>query len=371
MIRAHKIRLNPTPEQELYFRKAAGTKRFAFNWALAQWIEAKKNGVKECGVMALKKRFNSVKGELFPWVYEVAKDVCEGAFQDLGAALKNRFDSKSKARKDEAVGFPKFKSKHKSKMSFRLNNDKFWVDRNTIHIPKLGKVNMSEALRFTGKIMGAVVSKVADWWFVAIQVEVEQPEKITFKRESIGVDVGIKLLAMLSDGSEFENQKPLRSQQSCLRKLNRSLSRRKQGSNRWYKAKRKLGRFHYKVDCKRKDAHHKASHEIAQSAALIGVEDLHVKGMLRNRKLSLSMSDAGLGDLLWQIEYKSLAIGGKVVRVGRFFASSKTCSDCGHINQELTLKDRTWVCLGCGTIRERDWNAAINIEQEALRLAYA
>jgi len=368
MIRAHKIRLNPTTEQEIYFRKAAGTKRFVYNWALDRWKWAKGQETATYGMMAAKKDFNALKGEQFPWVYEVAKDVAEGAFQDLGAALKNYFDWKSGKRKGAKVGFPKFKSKKNKKQSFRLNNDKFWVDGHTIYIPRLGEVNMAEPLRFQGKIMGAVVSKVADWWYVSIQVEVEQPQVKTFEQQSTGVDVGIKTLATLSDGSEFENQKPLRNQINKLRKLSRSQSRRQKGSNRWWKAKRKVGRFHAKIADKRLDMQHKASHVIASTYAFIGVEDLHVKGMVKNRRLSLAVSDVGLSEFIRQIEYKSKAFGGQVVRVGRFYASSKTCNNCGHIHQTLTLSDRKWTCLGCGTIHDRDWNAAKNIEQEALRL---
>ncbi|RLT40377.1 MAG: transposase [Chloroflexi bacterium] len=371
MIRSHKIRLNPTPEQEIYFRKAAGTKRFVYNWGLDRWKWAKSQGVAIYGMMAAKKEFNALKQEQFPWVYDVAKDVMEGAFQDLGTALKNYFDSKSGKRKGAKVGFPKFKSKRSSHQSFRLNNDKFRVDGHTIRIPKLGEVNMAEALRFSGKIMGAVVSRSADWWFVSIQVEIDKPEPIVFEKESTGVDVGIKALATLSDGSEFENQKPLRSQINRLRKLSRSLSRRQQGSNRWWKAKRKLERFHLTVANRRLDAQHKASHAIAATYAFIGLEELHIKGMLKNRRLSLAISDVGLGEFARQVCYKSDAFGGVTVKIGRFFASSKLCSDCGYVNKELTLSDRKWTCQGCGVLHPRDWNAAKNIEQEALRLVVA
>jgi putative transposase len=367
MIRAHKIRLNPTPEQEVYFRKAAGTKRFVYNWALDRWKWAKEQGQTMYGMMAAKKDFNALKGEQFPWVYEVAKDVAEGAFADLGKALKNYFDGKEGKRKGQKVGFPKYKSKKNKKQSFRLNNDKFWVDGHTIYIPRLGEVNMAEPLRFQGKNMGAVVSKVADWWYVSIQVEIEQPKPRQFEQSSTGVDVGVKALATLSDGSDFENQKPLRREIHRLRKLARSQSRRQKGSNRWWKAKNKLSRFHARIANKRLDSQHKASYKIASTYAFIGVEDLHVKGMVKNRRLSLAVSDVGLGEFIRQIEYKSQAFGGQVVRVGRFYASSKTCSACGHINQSLTLSDRKWTCQGCGTIHNRDWNAAKNIEQEALR----
>lgn len=371
MIRAHKIRLNPTDEQEVYFRKAAGTKRFVYNQALDLWKWGKAVGAEGFGIMEIKRQFNLFKAEQYPWMYEVAKDVFEGALADLGVALKNYFDSKDGKRKGAKVGFPKFKSKKNKKQSFRLNNDKFWVDGHTIYIPKLGEVNMAEKLRFVGKIMGAVVSKVADWWYVSIQVEIEQPEPKQFEKQSTGVDVGIKALATLSDGSELENQKPLRSQINQLRKLARSVSHRVKGSNRWWRAKRRLARFHATVANKRADAQHKASNAISSTYAFVGVEDLHIKGMVKNRRLSLSISDVGLGEFIRQIEYKSAAFGGQVVRVGRFYASSKTCNDCGCVNQSLVLSDRKWTCQGCGVIHQRDWNAAKNIEKEALRLACA
>jgi putative transposase len=368
MIRAHKIRLNPTDEQAVYFRKAAGTKRFVYNWALDRWKWAKQQGTAEYGMMAAKNDFNAIKKEQFAWVYEVAKDVAEGAFRDAATALKNYFDSKSGKRKGAKVGFPKYKSRKNQKQSFRLNNDKFYVDGHSVYIPKLGLVNMAEELRFVGKIMGAVVSKVADWWFISIQVELDKPLPKPFAQAAVGVDVGIKTMAVLSNGQEFENQKLLRNGLNRLKKLSRSLARRIQGSNRWWKAKRKLARFHYRIECQRKDAQHKASHTIASTYAFIGLETLHVKGMVKNRRLSLSISDVGLGELIRQIEYKAEWFGGKVVKVGRFFASSKTCGACGQVYKELTLSERTWTCKACGVIHDRDWNASQNILQEALRI---
>ena len=378
MIRAHKIRLNPTTEQEVYFRKAAGTKRFVYNQALDLWNWGKAVGASEFGVMEIKRQFNLFKEEQYPWMYEVAKDVFEGAIADLGVALKNYFESRDGKRKGQKIGFPRQKRKKDNKQSFRLNNDRFEVDGHNFWVPNLGWVNMAEKLRFVGKMMGAVVSKVADWWYVSIQVEIKQPEPVQFEKKSTGVDVGIKALATLSDGSELENQKPLKKQINKLRKLSRSMSRKKgptkgnkgkDASNRWWKAKRRLARFHAQVANQRADAQHKSSHAIASTYAFIGVEDLHVQGMVRNRRVSLAISDVGLGEFIRQIEYKSKAFGGQVVRVGRFYASSKTCNDCGYINKKLELKDRTWVCQGCGIINQRDWNAAKNIEQEAHRIA--
>jgi putative transposase len=365
MIRAHKIRLNPTPEQEVYFKKAAGTKRFVYNWALARWQWAKSQGMPVYGMMAAKLDFNAIKREQFPWVYEVAKDVCEGAFQDLGTALKNYFDFKNGKRKGEKVGFPKFKSKKRSRQSFRLNNDKFQVDDHRIRIPNLGWVNMAECLRFTGKIMGAVVSRVADHWFVSISVEIENLPRLVPSQGAVGIDMGLKTLATLSDGVEFENQKLLRSELAHLKRLSRRLSRRKEGSNRWWAAKRRLASFYERIANRRADILHKMTTEIARRYRLVAVETLNIKGMARNRRLALSVADAGMGEALRQLAYKAQ----QLVKVSRWYASSKTCSDCGYVHPELTISDRTWLCAGCGVMHERDFNAAINILQEGLRLA--
>jgi len=372
MIRAHKIRLNPTPEQEVYFRKAAGTARFVYNWALDRWktVHAEHPGT-PYGMMAAKKDFNALKADHFPWVYDVAKDVAEGAFTNVGAALKNYFDAKKGMRKGKKVGFPKFKSKKCRKQSFRLNNDKFTVDGHHIRIPNLGWVNMAEALRLQGKILGAVVSNVANWWFVSIQVAVETPTPVHFVHTSVGVDLGVKTLATLSNGVEFENQKLLRSQLNRLRCLSRAVSRRTRGSHRWWKATRTLARFHSTIANARADVTQKMTTTIAATYHTIGVEDLHVKGMMRNRRLALSIADTSMGDVVRQLTYKAAQYGGHVIKVGRFFASSKICSNCGHVNTSLTLADRTWTCTGCGVTHDRDWNASKNIEAEALRLVSA
>lgn len=369
MFRAHKIRLNPTPEQEVYFHKACGTARFTYNWALTRWKQHKAEAPDvPFGPMALSKEFNAIKGEQFPWVYEVTKSVCDAAFINFGAALKNFSESKKGQRRGDKMGFPKFKSKRGSKKSFGLANDRFRVDGNSVKIARLGFVNMAEPLRFTGKIIGATVSSRAGHWYISIRVEMEKPEPTVFPKESVGIDLGIKTLATLSDGLEFENQKLLRSELTRLKCLNRSLSRRKQGSNRWWKAKNKLAKFHETIANRRADCSHKMTSAIARNYRVIGVEDLHVKGMVKNKKLALSLSDVGFGEILRQIQYKSEAAGGLVVKVGRFFASSKTCSNCGQVNQDLTLSDRKWTCSGCGVTHNRDWNASKNIEKESLRM---
>ena len=369
MIKAHKIRLNPTPEQEIYFGKAAGTARFVFNWALAEWKRHKaEHPGQEHGAMALKKDFNALKLEQFAWVYDVAKDVAEGAFTNLSAALKNYFDSKNGKRQGTRVGFPKFKSKKDKRQSFRLNNDKIHVDGHSFYVPKLGWVNMAEALRFDGKIMGAVVSRPAGHWYVSISVEMNKPVHRPFPKPSVGADVGIKTRGVLSDGTQYENQVLLRSELKHLKRLSRRLSRRQVGSNRWWRAKRQLERFHERIAKRRADYLHKTTTEIASAYEVVGLEDLNVEGMLKNRRLARSLSDAALGEIRRQLTYKSNWFGGQVALVDTFFPSSRRCSQCGEINHELELEDREWTCSNCGTFHDRDHNAAVNIEIEALRI---
>jgi putative transposase len=369
MIKAHKIRLNPSPEQELYFRKAAGTARFVYNWGLAEWRRHKAAHPGHAhGVMAIKKDFNALKGQQYPWVYEVAKDVAEGAFTNLSAALKNHFESKNGKRKGARVGFPRYKVKKDNRQSFHLNNDKFRVSDHSLYVPKLGWVNMAEALRFEGKIMGAVVSKAAGRWYVSISVEMDRPETTIFPRASAGLDLGLKRLVVLSDGTQYENQVLLRSELTHLKRLSRRLSRRQKGSKRWWRAKDQLARFHERIADRRADHLHKLTTELASTYAVMGMEDLNVAGMLRNHHLALSLADASFGEIRRQLQYKSVWLGGRVVRIDRFYPSSQLCSVCGVKYPGLGLKDREWTCQKCGTHHDRDVNAARNIHTEALRL---
>ena len=369
MIKAHKIRLNPSPEQEHYFRKAAGTARFVYNWGLAEWQRHKAaHPGQEHGVMAIKKDFNALKGQQYPWVYEVAKDVAEGAFTNLSAALKNHFDSRNGKRTGTKVGFPRYKSKKDRRQSFHLNNDKFRLSDHSLYVPKLGWVNMAEALRFAGKIMGAVVSRVAGRWYVSIAVEMNQPETFQFPRASAGLDLGLKKLVVLSDGTQYENQVLLRSELTYLKQLSRRLSRRQKNSSRWWRAKDQLARFHGRIANRRADHLHKLTTELASTYAVLGMEDLNVAGMLRNHHLALSLADASFGEIRRQLQYKSEWLGGRVVRIDRFYPSSQLCSVCGVKYPGLRLEDREWTCQNCGTHHDRDFNAARNLHAEALRL---
>jgi putative transposase len=366
MIKAHKIRLHPTPEQEIYFAKAAGTARFTFNWALAEW-KRQYEAEEKPSAFSLKKQFHAIRREQFPWSYEVSKSVIEGAFIDVAAAFKHFFEGLKTGKKR---GYPRFKSKKRSKQAFYLANDRFEVGDHGVEISKLGRVNSAEKLRFSGKILSARISKTASWWFISITVELPDEPPVPHTKPSVGIDVGINRLATLSGGKQFENQKPLRTLLKQLRAANKKLSRCVKGSANWQKAKKKLSRLHYRIACIRDDLLHKLTTEVACTFGLVGIENLHVKGLIQNRKLALSFSDAALGKLLRLLESKVAHAGGTVVKVDRFFPSSQLCHQCGWRWHAITLADRVFVCQNptCGWCGDRDYNAAVNIWHEALRL---
>src|SRR2546421_7932310 len=322
--RSHVIRLNPTPEQEVYFRKACGVARHAYNWALARWKEARAEG-KRVTMKALKREYNSIKGEQFPWVYETTKCAPEQAFADLGQAFANYWRMKREGtqpklkhpRKDgEEAGFPHFKSKKRDRLSFYLANDKFSVDGHLLYVPKLGDINMTEELRFQGKIMSATICYRAGWWFVSIAVEVEQ-ETANHSGGTVGIDLGIKTLATLSGGEKFENQKHYRKSIGRIQGLSKGLSRKVEGSQNWWKNTKKLAKAHYRVACQRQDALHKMSTHVAQTYALIGLEDLNTKGMQALHCLAQAVSDASFFEAQRQLLYKIEQYGGDVQLVNR------------------------------------------------------
>jgi putative transposase len=365
MIKAHKIRLHPTPEQANYFARAAGTARFTFNWAVAEWQQQYEAGGKP-SALALRTHFNAIKKAQFPWVYEVTKCAVEGAFMDVAVAFKNFFEGRKAGRK---IGYPKFKSKKRSRPSFYLANDKFSVGDHWIDVPKLGRVNMAEKLRFSGKILSGRVTKTAAWWCVSIAVEM--PDDIPLNdHPPVGVDVGLNRLATLSDGRQYENQRPLVHQLKKLRRLNKELARRTKGGKNWLKTKDTLGRAHYEIASIRLDWLHKLTTEIATTSGIVAVEDLHVKGLIRNRCLSRAFSDAAVGKLLDLLESKVAAQGRWLLKVDRFFPSSQLCHCCGACKTDLPLSDRVFICPDpdCGYTGDRDENASRNIVLEALRL---
>ena len=368
MIRAHKIRLNPTPEQANYFARAAGTSRFVWNWALAEWNRQYAAGEKPTA-LKLKKQFNAIRREHFPWTWEVTKNASDQPFLDLGKAFTAFFEGLKNGKRK---GRPKFKSKKRSKASFYLANDQCELGDHRIWIPKLGWVNMRQNLRFQGKVTGARITKTADWWFVSLSVEMPDRRQ-SARSAAIGIDVGLNRLATLSTGEGYENQAFLRTALKKLRQANKRSHRRVKGSKNREKARRQVARLHYRITCLRDDVLHKLTTRLAECYGMVGIEDLNLKGLLKNRKLARSFSDAALGKFLDLLTSKVEQRGGQIIKVGRFFPSSKTCHSCGWKWEAMELADRVFLCQNkrCAYYQfaqDRDHNAALNLLTEAQRL---
>lgn len=345
MHRSHKIRLEPNNVQATYFAKACGCARLAYNVGLARWKELYAEGVKTTG-RQIRSWFNSIKAEKFPFVYEVTKCATDRPFDNLNVAFQRFFKGKSR--------YPKFKKKG-SRDSFYIDNTKFRVDGRYAVIPKLGRVRMAERLRFSGKLISAVVSRKSDMWFVSITVDIpEEPKVESQDRKFVGIDMGIEKLATTSDGWYYENIRTTKRFAARLRLLNKSLSRKIKGSANREKAKIALSKLHYRIGCVRNDYLHKVTAEIAKDYTDVCLEDLNTSGMLKNSKLAKHISDASWYELRRQLSYKAT-----VHLCGRFEPSSKTCSGCG-CRMELKLSDR-WVSCECGLEIDRDVNASINI----------
>lgn len=363
MLMAHRIALKPNNKQSTYFAKAAGTARFAYNWALAEWnrqyaAHREDPSLPAPTEAALRRQINAIKRTKFPWMQEVTKNAPQMAIIQLGQAFKNFFAGRAK--------HPTF---HRRGVDdrFTLTNDQFRVNGKRIHIPHLGWVRMREELRFSGKILSATISHAADRWFVSISVDTDDPPRRPAENQGvIGVDLGVLALATLSTGESIPGPKPHKAQIRHLRRLSRSLSRKEKGSKNRAKAKTKLARLHSRIANIRFDALHQLTSDLTCRFHTIGIEDLNVKGMVRNHHLARSITDMGFAEFRRQLEYKARRRGGIVVAADRFFPSSKICSTCGAIQNAMPLSVRTWTCPACNTTHDRDFNAAVNLARYAV-----
>jgi len=351
---SHKIQLDPTMQQEKYFKKACGIARFTWNWALAEWQRQYTSNQKPNG-LKLKKEFNALKLNEFPWIYEVTKYASQQPFIYLQSAFQRFFRKESK--------FPRFKKKgiHDS---FYIGNDQIKIKGKQIKIPKLGWIRLREVLRFSGKLVAATISRIADKWFVSVQMELEEKPKACESQASVGVDLGILQLATLFDGKcdeQVEGRRPLKRLISKLKRAQRRLSAKQPRSKNREKARMKVARLHYRIRCIRQDGLHKLTSDLTRRYKTIIIEDLNVKGMLSNRRLSRAISDMGFYEFKRQLEYKALLYGNEIKIADRYFPSSKRCSQCGNHQPDLSLKDRLYQCPQCGLSLDRDMNAARNL----------
>ena len=353
---AHTIRLYPTKGHETFFRKACGCARVAYNYGLSEYQKLRKEGQKP-SVLEIKKQFNKEKKVLFPWMSETNKDANQQPFTNLQAAFGRFFKHQNK--------YPVFKKRGR-KDSFYISNDKFGVEENKFWIPKLGWVKGAESLRFAGKIMSAVVRRKADYWFVVVSVQAEIEPSTCENQVVVGVDLGIKTLATLSDGNVIVSVNPLRRRLGKLKLLQRWASRKIKGSYSRGRANQKVAKVHYEIACLRKDILDKLTTYLCENYKVIVIEDLNVSGMLKNHKLALSISDLGFGEFRRQLEYKSILYGNTLIVADRWFPSSKTCSGCGYVKSDLLLSEREFKCESCGQVIDRDLNAAINLRNYGL-----
>jgi len=364
MILAHKIALSPNNQQATYFVRAAGTARFAYNWALDQWQQQYRdwkedNSRPKPSQAALRRQLNAIKREQFPWMLEVTKNAPQMAIVQLGEAFKNFFAGRA--------GYPRFRRKGVDDR-FTLTNDQFRVEGRRIRVPLLGWVRMRESVRFDGKILSATVSRVADRWFVSFAVDVPDTSHLppAENQGTVGVDLGVAALATLSTGESVPGPKAHTALLKRLRCLSRSLSRKQKGSANREQARRKLARLHARIANIRADAMHKFTSDLTRRFHTIGIEDLNVRGMMANRHLSRAIGDMSFHELRRQLEYKVEMRGGLITVADRWFPSSKTCSECGARNERLSLSVRQWTCSGCGERHDRDVNAAINLKNYAV-----
>ena len=364
MLIAHRIALDLNNVQATYMSQAAGIARFAYNWALSEWkkqYEAWKqdNSLPKPSQEALRRQLNSIKRKEFPWMLEVTKSAPQMAIIQLGQAFKNFFAGRSR--------YPKFRKKGMDDR-FTITNDLIGIDGCRIRIPRLGWVRMRESLRFTGKIMSATISRVANRWFVSITVDTEDNSHLpkAENQGAAGVDLGVSALATLSTGEVIDGPKPHKALLLRLKRLSRSLSRKQKGSANRGKAKIKLAKLHARIASIRTDALHKLTTDLTRRFHSIGIEDLNVSGMMKNRHLSRVIADMSFYEFRRQLQYKAEMRGGQVVVADRFYPSSKTCSVCGYKLESLPLSVRKWKCPCCGTEHDRDLNAAINLKNMAV-----
>ena len=354
--KTHKIALDPTFRERHWFASQCGYARFAYNHALSDFkASLDQNNFQSWRTLNV--NFNRTK-KRYEWTALMDQRAALYAISHLGKAIANWIGKRAK--------FPKFKGRG-SRQSFTTDEQAVRVEGKKIKLPKIGWVKMRQALRFVGKIIKVTVSRTAHRWFVSITVETEDTEAVdTSTHPVVGIDVGINTLATLSDGTKYDNPRPLKRYERKLKREQRKLNRKVRKSKNWFKQKAKVSRLHYRIACIREDAHHKATTEIVKKASAIGIETLKITNMLKNRKIAKALSDSALGGFLSKLKTKAETLEIPVTEADPFYASSKTCSNCGHKKDNLTLSERTYHCGQCDVSMDRDVNAAINLRTLAV-----
>ncbi len=360
--RVYRFKLEPNAEQTNGLYRLSGSRRFVYNWALARRNDIFKATGKSLSAKDLSLELTALKKqEATVWLKEADSQLLQQSLKDLDKAFQGFFAKRA--------CFPKFKSRNKGHFAFRIPQ-RVRVEAGKVYCPKIGWISIRQSQEIDGQTKSATFKRDACGdWFVTLTAEFEMPDTaLPVAQKPIGIDMGLKDFVTLSNGEAVSAPKFFRKAQRKLRKSQKALSRAKIGSNRRQKAKLRVAKVHRKVTNCRADFVHKVSSDLVARFDHIGIEDLNVKGMAKNHSLAKSIHDAALGELHRQLEYKALWNRRHLVKVSRWFPSSKLCGRCGTVNDTLTLSDRVWFC-DCGVKHQRDLNAAQNILRESLKLA--
>jgi putative transposase len=364
MLKAYKYRIYPTKNQEELIKVHFGACRFVYNWALEQKIKTYQQSNKSITRFDLQKILVHDVKPANIWLKTINSQALLASLVNVESAFTKFFREKT--------GFPNFKSKKNPVQSFQLPQH-YTVDfeSDTIKLPKIGELKAVLHRKFEGEMKTATVSKTCTGkYYISILVdnEIELPSKVKFDNSTtVGIDVGIKDFAVLSNGEKVENPKYLRNSLKRMKCLQRRVSNKVKGSNNRNKARQHLSKIHETISNQRNNFQHQLSFRLISENQAISLETLNVKGMVKNHCLAQSISDAGWSSFVTKLTYKANRLGKTILRIGRFEPSSKLCNVCGYHNSNLTLKDREWFCPDCSTVHDRDINAAINIKKFSLQ----
>lgn len=393
-IKGKKVKLELNNKQKTLASKHAGTSRHAYNWGVSICKDLSEKREKLPSKYDLQNKLVAEVKKENPWYYEVSKCAPQKAIHDVKSAWtkffnelkngtiekkKNNYIAKQK-RKGSPINYDRLNDIGKPKFHKKGSCDSFYLEggrvstikikKNKIFLPHFGWVKMSESFDEEFTVKNVTISRTADDWFISWKTEFDDNSLKIQGIENlpeVGVDIGIKTLATLSDGTTFANIKAFKKYKGKLKKAQQKQSRRynpksKEQSKNYKKASKEVAKIHQKIANVRNDGTHKLTTHLAKNHSTVKIEDLNVSGMMKNRKLSGAISDGGFYEFRRQLEYKCSWYGSNLVVIDRFFASSKTCSCCGKVKKDLKLSERIFNCDGCGLSICRDLNAAINIK---------
>lgn len=373
MLKAYKYRIYPTSEQAEMFAKTFGCVRVVYNWGLELKSTLYKEKKESIGLVTMQNRMRSELKEEKDWLKEVNSQSLQMSLRALDTAYTNFFKNGAK--------YPNFKSKHDRQSFHCPQHVTVDFEKGIINIPKVKGIRTVFHRKFKARqIKDVTISKERDGRYYASILtdcyDEKLPKKAVAENTAVGIDTGLKTFAVCSNGTEFPALHSAKDKKRKLKLLSRQLSKKKKGSSAFNRIKLRISRLHSQIAAKRADYLHKITYQLTHEnqVGTICVEDLNVRGMIKNKHLAYDISDAGIGMFYTMLAYKCDWYGINYVRIGRFLPSSKQCHICGYQNKTLRLKDRSWICPECGTTHDRDFNASVNIRNfglEALRMERA